>query len=712
MKEKAYRTIRVLSPELQNQIAAGEVVERPASVVKELVENSLDAGATRVHVTLENAGLSLISVQDNGLGLDQAEMPLALTRHATSKLAAITDLDSIVSFGFRGEALPSIASVSRLRLSSKSADHPEAGFVDVHFGQIVSQGPTAMVQGAKIEVRDLFANVPARLKFMKSPATELKRCEEVLAKMALARPDVAFKLTVGERTALRFVAGQELRARLQALWPPALTQALVPVEDSLHGYSLTGLAGLPSVGQARPDRMLFFVNGRPVQDRVLMRAVREAYKGRMLSREYPQAVLFLSLPPGEVDVNVHPAKTEVRFRNEGQVFTLVRHGVLKSLDMAGPSARMVEVMGENRPTLRQEDASAPRQKYASYPQYLQDIASQDAKGPQSLGEARTPYRADASGDRPEMSGMAGRARQGGDTSRPALGAEALGDPNTPAYLRRGGLSGRLGESGAHQAESPALAGPEDFRFESGASDLPPMPGAGRADNQPGRLSSQGRMYAPLAERSSSRVEHSPQRTQGDSGRAFGMAAAPRSTPGGAVYLGQVADTYLVLALGGQGVSLVDQHAAHERVLFSRLKAGQSRGESQTLAIAFELALHASEQSRLSALWTELCSLGFQMQSAKPGVLAVRGVPPLFTPGQAKDFLREVLSGQARSMDDLFAMMSCKAAVKAGDALAPDEALALIEAWSALPDRDFCPHGRPVVVSWDKKDLEKMFKRRK
>ncbi|GAB6035743.1 DNA mismatch repair endonuclease MutL [Fundidesulfovibrio butyratiphilus] len=694
MKENAYRTIRVLPPELQNQIAAGEVVERPASVVKELVENSLDAGATRVHVTLENAGLSLISVQDNGLGLNQTEMPLALTRHATSKLTAMSDLESMESYGFRGEALPSIASVSRLRLSSRNADTAEAAFVDVHFGRIENQGPTAMVQGTKVEVRDLFANVPARLKFMKSPATELKRCEEVLARVALIRPDVALKLTVGQRTALRFVAGQDLRARLQSLWPPALTEALVPVEDALHGYVLSGLIGLPHVGQARPDRMLFYVNARPVQDRVLMRAVRDAYKGRMLSREYPQAVLFLTLPPGEVDVNVHPAKTEVRFRNEGQIFTLVRHGVLKSLDMAGPSARMVEVMGNTRPTLRQEDPTFPRTKYASYPQYLQDIASQDAQEPPSLGEPRPSY------------GEKDPGRAAPAASRPGPGAAAPEDPNTPAFLRRGGLSGGFMEPEGPASEEGAPAGPDDFRFDSDMDDLPVSPDADRsvtADRRSGfgdeRTAPRG---ASVAKRPGSDLDRP----------GIAPARSARPTHGGPVYLGQVADTYLVLGLAGQGLALVDQHAAHERVLFSRLKAGQTRGESHALGIAFELALHASEQSRLSALWAELCSLGFHMQSVKPGVLAVRGVPPLFTPGQAKEFLREVLSGQARSMDDLFAVMSCKAAIKAGDSLAPDEALALIEAWSALPDRDFCPHGRPVVVSWDKKELEKLFKRRK
>ena len=660
----AYRTIRVLPPNLQNQIAAGEVVERPSSVVKELVENSLDAGADRVQVQLDGGGLGLILVQDNGRGMDPGEIRLSLTRHATSKLTSVADLDSMATFGFRGEALPSIASVSRLRMSSKSQDGPEAHFLEVRHGDIVEEGPTAMVQGTRIEVRDLFGNVPARLKFMKSQATEIRRCQEVLERMALARLDVAFKFSIGDRAALRFVAGQNLLSRLSAVWPPAVTQALIPVEGEMHGCRATGFAGLPHAGQARPDRMLFYVNGRPVQDRVLLRAVRDAYKGRMLSREYPVAVLFLSVGPGEVDVNVHPAKTEVRFRDERLMFTLVRTAVARALDLGAPSERMRSVLDHAAPPLPKQGApDMGGGKYATYRDYLVEVARGDDSG---------------AGD----DGSAGVTGQRGDS--PGFGSPGL---------RQAAFRGESGEAGedvgaparefvARYHEPPALRESEPAYGER--SGTPPSAARGVAD---------------------------PGRTPEPSGR-FAKDARPSRAARGMEYLGQVAGTYLVLRLGVGGVALLDQHAAHERVLFEKMRAAQRKGQSQPLAIGFEMSLHPAEQKKLAALWPDLAALGFMLRSDKPGLVAVRGIPPLLSTGQAKEFLRDILSGQARSMEDLWAMMSCKAAIKAGDALAEDEALALVEAWSAVKDRDYCPHGRPVVVSWDVKELEKLFKRRK
>lgn len=663
-----FRTIRVLPPELQNQIAAGEVVERPASVVKELLENSLDAGADRVQVALESGGQGLILVQDNGRGMDREELALALTRHATSKLASIRDLETMATFGFRGEALPSIASVSRLRLASKSQDSPDAFFREVAFGRFAEEGPLTMPQGTRVEVRDLFANVPARLKFLKTTATEIKRCEDVVGRMALVRTDVALKLQIGERTVLRFTAGQDLASRLAVLWPPAVIQALLPVRFEMDGHAVTGFVGSPQIGQARPDRMLFSVNGRCVQDRVLLRAVREAYKGRMLSREYPQVALFLTLPPNEVDVNVHPAKTEVRFRDERQVFVCMRQAVVQALEAAAPSARMSVSLDSQGPSLRQG------MKYPSYQDYLAEITGQEAApGPSESGVV----------------------------NRDARAAQA------PA----------LNESAAPYASGP---GPErEDRTTSGRLP-PPAPDPDTAGRTPAERESLADRPARYPERSSSwPTRPGPDSGEPGCGRERGFALLPADTGSrprprlvrGMEYLGQVAGTYLVLRRG-DSLALLDQHAAHERVLFARMLKGHTRGQSQPLAVPFELSLHASERAKLQNLWPELGKLGFQIEMPGPGVASVRGVPPLFTAGQAKEFLREVLAGQARSMEDLWAVMACKAAVKAGTALAPDEALALVETWAATGDRDYCPHGRPVVVTWDKADLEKLFKRRK
>lgn len=616
--------IRVLPPGLKNQIAAGEVVERPASVVKELVENALDAKATRVDVTIEKGGRSLILVQDNGVGVSADQLNLAVTRHATSKIRSFEDITSIGSFGFRGEALPSIASVSRFTMTSCRKGADEAAFIDVRGGEVAEEGPAALASGTRVEVRDLFGNTPARLKFLKTESTENKRCQDTLMRISLAHLDSGFSLIMGGREVFRLPPGQELAARLQTFWPPAICEGLNPFDFEREGYRTHGVAGSPSTAQGRGDRILLYVNGRPVQDKMMLSAVRQAYKGMLISREYPQIVLFLELPNDEVDVNVHPAKLEVRFIEESRVFSAIRGGILQALS-----------------SMNDIDTS-PSVPSSSAPISGSPVGSSEGYG----------------------------------------GVSSSASPS------------KRGHQPSSVSNRPKFASYREFQTEyNPPKDIPlPVPppmnrGGGLGDVDEGRDVS---------------VPSFTPRTNA----AQGVPLAGTNF----TYLGQVADTYLILRQDDSLV-LIDQHAAHERVLLAAMREERTKGDSQPLGIPLELRLHPSEAEVLQELWDGLRDMGFLLAMDGPDKVLVRGVPPTLDTGKAREYLVDALAEKAKTIDDLWTMMACKTAIKANQPLAVDEALALLDVWLQTPERDYCPHGRPVVVKWNPLDLEKLFKRK-
>lgn len=617
---RADSPIKLLPPELCNQIAAGEVVERPASVLKELVENSLDAGAKRIDARLDNGGQTLIRVQDDGKGIPRAELALALTRHATSKIACAEDLERIASYGFRGEALPSIASVASLRLVSTHVANGDPEGVGHYIarepGGEPEFGVAALRAGTVVEARDLFANMPARLKFLKAPATEFKRAQQWFLRLALARVETGFTLAAGERQVLRFAPGQGLRERLRQIWPADIVEALLPVDSSMHGVTIRGLAAPPHLRQPRPDRIFFYVNGRAVNDKKLLAAVREAYKGRQITRDYPQLALFVEINPSEIDVNAHPAKTEVRFRNESAVFSAI--------------------FG-------------------------------------ALGAA---------------------FQENGQTTVYDMGAESSqgfwGSADVPPLVRKPPRPPVCGEWEVRKPESQGLAeelAPFAFPGEDAVCHAP----AG-ADRDVHELFAKSMAPGPQAE---SGPSEAPER---------------RDLQDGWEYLGQIDNTYLALAEAGGGLSLLDQHAVHERILYNRLKEKGQQGVGQKLMLPLELALENVTLERFEEVAPELEKLGFQFRREKYR-LVVDSISTLLCRQDAREFLHEVLRGQLDGLEGIWISMACKAAIKAGQKLARDEALELVSQWRSTAGNGFCPHGRPCALRWNTPALARLFKRR-
>ena len=637
--------IRLLPLELRNQIAAGEVVERPSSVLKELVENSLDAGSTEIAVTLENGGITLLEVQDNGVGIAPDELELAVTRHATSKIASFDDLLCVASHGFRGEALPSIASVSSLTVASRFAGDTvgEAAFIRVCAGRVQDTGPVALRQGTKVTMQDLFANVPARLKFLKTPATEGKRCEETFLRLALARQDVGFVLVSGGREKLRFLAGEDLRRRLAVVWPRAVVENLLPVDGMHEGIRVRGLTGHPQNAQTKGDRILTYVNGRLVTNRQLVQSVRESYRGRLVSGEHPQILLFVDLPPEQVDVNVHPAKTEVRFLNEREIFSAVLRALRSALDTVLPLYRGGTGSGAFTPD-------------RAFSQYI--APDQDMLFPTLCGIPSTS----------EVSGTDGSRNIWGTLDAPRL----VPVPQSIAEPR---------ETVMHFTPS-----------------LPPNRSAGYSPFEAGGCEE------PLSRYGSMGTDTEVSAPRQDDFREFPVRVRDME------YMGQIAKTYLLLRCGSN-LMILDQHAVHERIRLHAIETGGTRGESQLLALPFEIPLHPSETEELAAVWEELGSLGFVLETDGPALLRVTGLPPQLGRAEAVGFIRDALTGKRGGFDSLWHMMACRTAIKAGQEMTPDEVAGLLQQWIATPDGGYCPHGRPVAITLREADLEKLFKRR-
>ena len=601
----ARRPIRELPDELISQIAAGEVVERPASVVRELVDNALDAGATHVVVRLQEGGVRLISVEDDGAGLEAADMPLALRRHATSKISNLHDLESVATMGFRGEALAAIAAVSELSMLSRTAQQDHAMQLDARSGEL---RPVARTIGTTVEVKELFFSTPARRKFLKSTATELAHCLESLRRHALARPDVGFALWHDGKLSAQWRAhshAEGLNLRLADVLGEDFVQTSIAIDHQHGGVRVVGRAGLPDAARARADQQFAYVNGRYVRDRVVSHAARSAYEDVLHGQRQPVYALYISMDPTRVDVNVHPTKIELRFRDSREVHQAVQHALSQALSVSRAGA-----MGSPASASFQER----HQAIASLQNFGQATAFQTGLNWEQAGHVVN-----------DLTNL-------WQAASPAVNAQA---------------------SSALSAESNAPALPEG--------------------------------EWPL-------------------GKA----------------LAQLQGVY-ILAENKQGLVVVDMHAAHERIVYERLKTqlAQHNLQSQALLIPASFAATPEEMATAESHASVLSELGLELAALSAQSLVVRRVPASLAQGDAVALARSVLAELAqheaptvlqRARDDVLAAMACHGAVRANRQLSLEEMNALLRQMEVTERADQCNHGRPTWRQLGMRDLDSLFLR--
>lgn len=606
--------IQLLPDLLINQIAAGEVIERPASALKELLENSLDAGATEISVQLEAGGVKLLRVRDNGSGIPQQQLPLALMRHATSKIASLEDLQRVASMGFRGEALASMAAVAHVALISRSAEHEHAWKVEAVDGSLSEAAPAAHAQGTSVEMRELYFNTPARRKFLKSESTELAYCEETFKRIALSRPDVAFSLQHNARMVWQLPAyspltpagpaqrAQALQQRITAILGKEFAQNAVQIERQAAGLHLYGTVTQPAYSKATRDSQYFFLNGRFIRDKVVAHAIRQAYQDILHHQRHPAFVLFLDMPPELVDVNVHPAKSEVRFRESQAMHQFIFHTLQQAL--SGP----ISTMGES---------SAPEKQ----PGWSGNVTGQIMQQPMQL---RTP-------------------------------AQAMSFYETM-------FTPKERTEASHYAAS---------------------------------------------ERESS-YEVQPQAEGGIPPLGFALA--------------QLSGIY-ILAQNQQGMVVVDMHAAHERIVYEKLKLALDGQQipNQPLLIPVTFQAEALDIATAEEEQAALHTLGFDIAPLSPTTLAVRAMPAMLKQSHAEAAARDVLQelreyGATRALterrNELLGTLACHAAVRANHALTLTEMNHILREMENTERSGQCNHGRPTWFQMSISDLDKMFMRGK
>jgi len=678
--------IKILPDNLANQIAAGEVVERPASVIKELVENSIDAGSKRIQIDIELGGRRLMRVADDGEGMLRDDAILAFERHATSKIKTLEDLAAIRTLGFRGEALASIASVAKVELLTKTENDTAATRVLIEGGRLVDVKDAARNTGTTLSVRDLFFNTPARRKFMRSEATENYHLTAIVQHYALAHPEIAFTLTNNGREVLRVSPARDLRERAFQIFGAGLIESLLPVAGGREFIAkISGFVSAPRERRTTRDAQYFFVNQRFVRDKVIAGGLLECFRSVLPHGVYPVAFLFLDIPLDEIDVNVHPAKTEVRFRRSEAVKETIAEAIRESLAKAGivrkaeqnvessdDSVSELQIsnykfQSENR---RVEQTEINFQSFESESQVLgvnqasqtedsKEVLSENAKTDEQILPVQQEFQAEVFSNDFEQQATNFGSEQS-EISNLKFEIDQCPEP-TP--------------KDQNQTEKSAIRNPQSVIV------MPPVNSAEKVVKA-----------AEVADFSASKIRP----------------------------IGQLHDSFII-AVDDEGMLLIDQHVAHERILFDKFRKRETerRIESQNLLLPETFDLTPAQSQAFSVVEEELESLGFGLMRLSGRTIAIKSVPTDLPPSEARNLLAEILdtidaekrgTAKASLRDDIAASLACKAAVKINMKLTPEKMRWLIDRLLITSSPTTCPHGRPVILRLTMKDIERGFHR--
>ena len=657
--------INVLSFAVANLIAAGEVVDRPSSVIKELLENSIDSGASAITVEIQNGGVTYMRVTDNGCGISKEDLPVAIRRHATSKIKDAEDLDGIITLGFRGEALAAIASVSDMRIISKQRDSAVGAILEASGGNILSVSDRPAADGTTVIVENLFANVPARKKFLKKDVTEAMSVSAVVEKIALSRPDIFFKLIIDGNVKIETTGDGSLKNTVYAVFGREFAGKLIETKLSEGGVTVRGFIGRPDNIRANRNQQNFFINGRFVKSRTASAAVEQAYTSYIASERFPCCILFLDIDPALVDVNVHPAKLEVKFSNEKLIFETVYYAVREALE--GNTARPDVSLKPS--AKRVSDAQRP----------IEDGKTESLKSAQLQAELYRSITADqASGEK---------------------AARVAAKPETAfAHVTSEEYRKTFAEEKKPSAEAKAVYEKDFVKAEP------------KAENK-------------AAEKAERIIEKSLPESKAQTSPTVEPIAASEPQLESLQYriVGEVFHSYVIVESGSE-MLLIDKHAAHERIIFEQLKAGLKdiKVTSQMLMLPIEIMMTSDELQAISDYRAEIEATGFEFSFGRYA-LSVSAIPEGITPDGVADMIlvmaERLKSGTGTAgltrdiaFEKALYQASCKAAIKAGREYSPAQIKTIVDKLMQIPDITVCPHGRPVAMVLDKKNLDRQFER--